>query len=61
MFLAGHGVSPEAAIERMTRGMLASWLQSGRSATQAKPARVLPTVADVGPGIGVFPGGDPLT
>ena len=61
MFLAREGVSPEAAIERMTRGMLASMLQSGRSATQAKPAHVLPTAADVGPGIDVYPGGDYLT
>ncbi|MGY1829013.1 VWA domain-containing protein [Geodermatophilus sp. SYSU D01180] len=61
MFLAGAGVSPEAAIERMTRGMLTSMLQSGRSATRAKPTHVLPTAADLGPGIDVYPGGDYLT
>lgn len=56
--IMAENVSPEAAIERMTRAMLASMLQSGRSAMTAQPTHVIPTAADLGPGIGVYPGGD---
>jgi uncharacterized protein YegL len=51
-------IDAAAAIEQMTRAMLVSMLQSGRSASTARPAHVLPTQQDVGPGIDVYPGGD---
>ena len=58
LFMAADGTSPEAAIERMTRAMMASMLKSGQSAASAVPQHVLPTQADVGPGNDVYPGGD---
>ncbi|WP_071288555.1 vWA domain-containing protein [Mycolicibacterium llatzerense] len=61
LFMANAGTSPAAAIEAMTKAMLTSILSSGRSAAAGKPQHLLPTKADVGPGVSVYAGGDFVT
>jgi uncharacterized protein YegL len=58
LFMANAGATPTAAIQAMTKGMLASVLKSGRSVPTGRPQHVLPTQADVGTAVTVYPGGD---
>ncbi|WP_370500179.1 VWA domain-containing protein [Mycolicibacterium sp. jd] len=58
LFMAKKGTTPGAAIEKMARAMLMSVLASGRSAAAGQPQHMVPTQADVGPGVTAYPGGD---
>jgi uncharacterized protein YegL len=61
LFMANAGATVPAAIEAMTKAMLTSILSSGRSAMAGKAQHVLPTQADLGQDVTVYPGGDYVT
>lgn len=61
LFMANAGTSPATAITKMTEAMLKSVLNSGRSAMAGTPQHVVPTQADVGPGVTAYPGGNFVT
>lgn len=58
LFMANTGTSPATAIAKMTEAMLKSVLNSGRTVWTGRPQHVLPTQAEIGPGITAYPGGD---
>jgi uncharacterized protein YegL len=58
LFMANAGTTPAAAITKMTEAMLKSVLKSGNSVLRGTPMHVLPTQAELGPGVTAYPGGD---
>jgi uncharacterized protein YegL len=58
LFMARNGTDPARAIQAMTEAMLTSILASGNSAVTGAPQHMLPTAAQIGPDIEVYPGGD---